>query len=127
MSRNRRQKFPEAQWNQNQDTADILEVESLLKKMTPPDNFLIVHAPSVKPGSCHKYETKRIEEIREDLRDRGEVIVRLMKRYKTANARWANTLIKHAFSKHDKELSTIGQKLANCSCTCSCSNTVDPI
>ena len=118
-------KTSEEQRNHDQDTADIWEVESLLKKMIPPDNLLIVHAPSVKPGSCHRCETERIEEIREDLRGRGERIVGVMKRLRTANARWVNTLIIHAFSRHDAELAAIGQKLADC--TCSCGKTVDPI
>ena len=89
----------------------------LLDEIIPPDNLLIVHAPPVKPGRCHRYETEKIEEIREDLWDRGERIAKYMKRYKTGNARWVTPLITHAFSKHDAELSSIGQKLANCSCT----------
>jgi hypothetical protein len=113
------------QRSHEQDTAEILEVEAFLKKMTPPANLLIVHGPSVKPGSCHRGETEKIEEIREDLRDRGERIAGAMKRLRTSNAKWANTLIIHAISRHDRELAAIAQKLADCTCTCG--EPVDPI
>jgi hypothetical protein len=113
------------QRNHEQEAIDMWEVEKLLKKLTPPDNLLIVHAPSVEPVGCHRGEIERIEEIREDLKDRGERIAGAMKRLRTANAKWANTLIIHAISRHDSELGDVAQKLADC--TCSCGEPVDPI
>ncbi|MBT3185641.1 MAG: hypothetical protein HOI59_11865 [Nitrospina sp.] len=115
----------ESKKSHEQDAIDIWEVEKLLKKLTPPDKLLIVHAPSVEPGSCHGGETERIEEIREDLRDRGERIAGVLKRLRTANAKWAYTLITHAIYRHDAELAAIGQKLADCTCTCG--KPADPI
>ncbi len=111
--------------NHEQDAIDMWEVEKLLKKLTPPDNLFIVHGPKVEPGSCHGGSTERIQWMREDLRCRGESIVRVLERLRTANAKWANALIINAIQKHDKELSAIARELANCSC--SCGELVDPI
>jgi hypothetical protein len=119
------QRSHDTQRSPHQDTADILEVEALLKRMTPPDNLFIIHGPKVEPGSCHGLSTERIQWMREDLRCRGESIVRVLERLRTANAKWANALIINAIQKHDEELSAIAQKLSNCSCTSG--EPVDPI
>ena len=126
-----KKKTSEKQGGQYQEPTGMRELELLINKIvlleeiTPPKKLLIDCGPSVRPGSCHTYETERIEEIREELRDRGESILRCLKRYRTGNARWVSILITHAFSKHDSELFTIAQKLAKCSCTCG--EYVDPI
>ncbi len=120
-----RNKTHDTQRSPYQDTADILEVEAFLKRMTPPDNLFIIHGPKVEPGSCHGRSTEEIQWMREDLRCRGESIVRAMERLRTANAKWAKALIINAFQKHDEELSAIAHELANCSC--SCGQPVDPV
>ena len=102
-----------------------LEIESAFIGILPDNHMVIDPIPVAEIGGCHAKEIEQIEGIRKYVATRCKMIIKTMKPSRTSSAEFVTGVADLASRKIDTTLTTLAQKLTDC--TCSCGKPVDPI